>query len=617
MIIQILLIYLPVILADSGYYLYPKNFSTTINFNNILLTNKNEILLYHSDGISNGIIDKYSTPYFNLVNSIKFPLDPKFLNKDAILEIIPLNNNNVFIFGYSVYFYGLVIDANMNIVSTKYLSNWHCFVKMAIGFDSILIPCVECAPTMDCNLVYTEENNNWVIYNYPYKYYEIDLRFLFINNGLLYGCDYDSNNNYLFYSGSFDMTQKNFYSSADCNDLASATSFGGYYQSVYNNKIYFMNTFGEHSDYKSTPNYVFDLTANTINAYTFVPDGYIYIQTFGDNFIACKITDYGTEATLTIFKIDDSSIVQDNLHSYWDCRAETGALSIYKKTIFYPKNFVQNFLVLLNNPYQWPIEGYFGEYLFEPFQSLIIGPNTDLSPSCNNNGWLNNNICQCITSYIGETCNDCAYPYYGPQCILAPYCDYIGGVVNYGKNGNGLCNCYPDFCATSCGVCNPGHYGLYCQSCPNCKNGGECVDGRTSTGVCRCPDPWSGDDCSQCKIGNYGSDCLKTCPNCQISGNTCVNGICDDTGCCACNQQTGACLCQEGWTGEYCDQPINGETQESQQVVIIIISCLVASLLIVSLFFWRIRKLRINNIPISVENLFSYRKVDVLSYQSA
>jgi len=61
MIIQILLIYLPVILADSGYYLYPKNFSTTINFNNILSTNKNEILLYHSDGISNGIIDKYST----------------------------------------------------------------------------------------------------------------------------------------------------------------------------------------------------------------------------------------------------------------------------------------------------------------------------------------------------------------------------------------------------------------------------------------------------------------------------------------------------------------------------------------------------------------------------
>jgi len=45
MIIQILLIYLPVILADSGYYLYPKNFSNTINFNRILLTNKNEILL--------------------------------------------------------------------------------------------------------------------------------------------------------------------------------------------------------------------------------------------------------------------------------------------------------------------------------------------------------------------------------------------------------------------------------------------------------------------------------------------------------------------------------------------------------------------------------------------
>ena len=57
-------------------------------------------------------------------------------------------------------------------------------------------------------------------------------------------------------------------------------------------------------------------------------------------------------------------------------------------------------------------------------------------------------------------------------------------------------------------------------------------------GECNCLSGWKGVTCnSQCNDGTWGENCLKSC-DCNNQG--------------SCDQQTGACICYPGYTGDSC-----------------------------------------------------------------
>lgn len=77
------------------------------------------------------------------------------------------------------------------------------------------------------------------------------------------------------------------------------------------------------------------------------------------------------------------------------------------------------------------------------------------------------------------------------------------------------------------------------DTCPGFDDS-RCVGGRCQDGECVCDAGWSGEFCAECDTGFFGANCLP----CE-----CENGTCDDG-----VNGSGQCTsCDEGWTGEQCD----------------------------------------------------------------
>eukprot|EP00164_Ancoracysta_twista_P004127 GFYU01005543.1.p1 GENE.GFYU01005543.1~~GFYU01005543.1.p1 ORF type:complete len:1141 (-),score=237.75 GFYU01005543.1:208-3489(-) len=87
--------------------------------------------------------------------------------------------------------------------------------------------------------------------------------------------------------------------------------------------------------------------------------------------------------------------------------------------------------------------------------------------------------------------------------------------------------------------CNDGHlYGIKeAKQCGDCHHGTCDVN----MGWCQCDEGWTGDFCDQCGIGRGGADCheIKRCPS-----NCFGNGACDD--------RSGKCTCNEGYIFAAC-----------------------------------------------------------------
>jgi len=152
---------------------------------------------------------------------------------------------------------------------------------------------------------------------------------------------------------------------------------------------------------------------------------------------------------------------------------------------------------------------------------------------------LNRLVCE-VDPVVGLVCR-CPTGFYGAECEFECSCNHLGSSgCSDGPEGVGTCHCLPGWDGDDCSFCLPHFYTVdtncstFCSSATNCSGHGICSIS-SQTGLpqgCECNPPWVGLDCSALF--------------CRPEENCNSNGICDDV--------TGHCICNEGWTRSSCDR---------------------------------------------------------------
>ena len=153
-----------------------------------------------------------------------------------------------------------------------------------------------------------------------------------------------------------------------------------------------------------------------------------------------------------------------------------------------------------------------------------------------NDGLTGTGACSpCPIGFTGTSCTDCATGYFGTSCQP---CTCLNGICNGTNTGDGTCSsCNTGWNGSNCTSCAAGYFGGTCQGC-TCQHG-TCKDGLTGDGTCSiCASPWVGANCDKCPSGTWGTNCEQTC--------ACVHAT-------GCDQTTGACQCELGWSGPSCN----------------------------------------------------------------
>ncbi|KAK4820737.1 hypothetical protein QYF61_004418, partial [Mycteria americana] len=88
--------------------------------------------------------------------------------------------------------------------------------------------------------------------------------------------------------------------------------------------------------------------------------------------------------------------------------------------------------------------------------------------------------------------------------------------------------------------CPIGTYGFQCTQRCDCQNGAKCYH---VNGACMCDPGFKGIYCQErmCPEGFYGLKCNKRCP-------------CNITNTLSCHPLSGECSCKVGWAGLYCNE---------------------------------------------------------------
>eukprot|EP01130_Rhizamoeba_saxonica_P009605 TRINITY_DN3912_c0_g1_i1.p1 TRINITY_DN3912_c0_g1~~TRINITY_DN3912_c0_g1_i1.p1 ORF type:complete len:500 (-),score=79.12 TRINITY_DN3912_c0_g1_i1:41-1540(-) len=241
-------------------------------------------------------------------------------------------------------------------------------------------------------------------------------------------------------------------------------------------------------------------------------------------------------SSLKYLKIADNSLVP-NLEALGNLTYISSSLQIFSNSNMYELKGVENIYYIGGSlkVSRIPYISKFGENIFKNL--IFIGGHINI-PSTYCWNWLG--FSSTDGCHLTDPCidNPCA----SKSCIIS---SRLNTICISGK-------CSGSIHDYSCESCFPNHYGKQCLSC-NCGIGGECFDGSTSNGTCKCYHQY------------FGKQCNNTCPNCNEVEK---GGFCNDEG---------VCICQNGYSGVYCQIPPQSSTSGSVLSTIVDDSTLIYS----------------------------------------
>lgn len=180
----------------------------------------------------------------------------------------------------------------------------------------------------------------------------------------------------------------------------------------------------------------------------------------------------------------------------------------------------------------------------------------------------------------------------GPECdgtvdCGSGWCDVSSGdllcICDAGYEGEACDECADGHEGADCGTCSEGYIpsGVFPRTCiqdpcadVDCGFYGDCVV-LEDTAVCDCENGWTGELCDECAEGYEGDTCA-TCSDGYQSASQfeplCVADACIDTDCgngtCSFDGADAVCDCTTGWAGEACDSCELGYVQKQDDCVL-------------------------------------------------
>ncbi|KAH9488307.1 Neurogenic locus notch protein 2 [Bulinus truncatus] len=297
-----------------------------------------------------------------------------------------------------------------------------------------------------------------------------------------------------------------------------------------------------------------------------------------------------------------------NLPDRYECKCEEGYIGVNCDIDSCIPNPCKNSALCLPDDSQYPpyrcvcLSGYSGKLCQTPFDRCSTRP-------CKNNGNCTGNStsyqCHCKKGYEGDQCEKKIDPCNPNPCQNNGMCVNVAGGIK--------CVCSDGFIGTYCQIdvdecstnpchnhaecvdgfgtfackCHPGFTGKLCDqnedSCAlnPCLNRGICFD-QINGYTCKCPSVYTGEKCQNiidichlrpcmhggtctqkadnfmcsCPVGFHGSRC-----ECKDTDTTCTQNTCHVLGTQKYNKSGNnfTCVCNTGWTGQYCDKTLSCE----------------------------------------------------------
>ncbi|XP_066282421.1 proto-oncogene tyrosine-protein kinase receptor Ret-like [Branchiostoma lanceolatum] len=170
------------------------------------------------------------------------------------------------------------------------------------------------------------------------------------------------------------------------------------------------------------------------------------------------------------------------------------------------------------------------------------------------------NATECRPNYHGEACSQVCDCQYGGTCDR-----WVGCLCPPGRHG--------DKCEHTCA---PGTFGWNCSRICYCQNNATCD---LVNGSCICTEGYWGEFCQKvqvCPPGRHGDKCEYICSSGTFGLNCSMSCYCQNNA--TCDPVNGSCICNEGQSGEFCE---NVSIPDKNQVVVVVLAAVIPIIAII------------------------------------